>query len=149
MSIALFVTHNYVVIIMRITFSLTGVLVFGPLLNTLIPAYGWRNALRIVSGGTLLIAVAFGVFIEAPKEVTSQTSQTSIDADKGDYSIENDNSDSDITRNDDQQQAGTMTLKQKLAKLLLLADTWMWIFGIIIASLGWTFVLVNYVSHDL
>ncbi|XP_071807904.1 uncharacterized protein [Asterias amurensis] len=45
----------------------------APLLNALIPAYGWRNTLRIVSGGSLVLALAHGAFITEPK--SDQTPQ--------------------------------------------------------------------------
>ncbi|XP_033645243.1 monocarboxylate transporter 13-like [Asterias rubens] len=50
-----------------------GVLGGAPLLNALIAAYGWRNTLRIVSGGSLVLALAHGAFLTEPK--SDQTPQ--------------------------------------------------------------------------
>ncbi|XP_038056088.1 monocarboxylate transporter 13-like [Patiria miniata] len=53
-----------------------GVMVFGPVLNTLRAAYGWRNCFRILSGIVLLLGLAGAIpFLKSPANRPAQTGQ--------------------------------------------------------------------------
>ncbi|XP_071800098.1 monocarboxylate transporter 13-like [Asterias amurensis] len=53
--------------------STLGLLAFSPLLTVCISRYGWRNALRIISGVILVFGVAFGLVLVDPPTYEKET----------------------------------------------------------------------------
>ena len=54
-------------------------LAFSPLFISLITAYGWRSAGRIVGGGCFVVSVLHGVFIDRRPKVDSQAPDSDTD----------------------------------------------------------------------
>ena len=119
---------------------MTGVLTFAPLFNTLTSAYGWRNALRIVSGGSLVITLVHGCFIVEPAQV--ETSK-SITEEGGSYKMV----ETDIGEKDDgdQPRVVTETVGKRIYKLLHQSEAWLWLTAGVLYNIGWTFVAINFV----
>ncbi|XP_038057312.1 monocarboxylate transporter 13-like [Patiria miniata] len=114
-----------------------GILAFAPLLNALITAYGWRNALRIIGGGCFVISAACGAFIASPTE--EKTRENGVEEGK-DASTD---PASEVAADDSTEGA---TFRRTLARVLLRADTWLWLIGFMLSSLGWAFFIINYAS---
>ncbi|XP_038057220.1 monocarboxylate transporter 13-like isoform X2 [Patiria miniata] len=116
------------------------VLSFAPLLNSLITAYQWRNALGIIGGGSAVLGLVFGVFISTPAEASPR--------EDGQESRGDDGAESPAS----QEGENTGTGRQRIVRILLKLDTWLWGLCLLLVYLGWTFVTVNYASfleHDL
>ena len=61
-----------------------GLLAFSPLLTVCISRYGWRNALRIISGVILVFGVAFGLVLVDPPTYEKETCIKNDEAHLGD-----------------------------------------------------------------
>ncbi|XP_038057365.1 monocarboxylate transporter 13-like isoform X2 [Patiria miniata] len=114
-----------------------GILAFAPLLNALIATYGWRNALRIIGGITFVLSAACGAFIASPTE--EKTRENGVEEGK-DASTD---AASEVVANNSTEGA---TFQRTLARVLLRADTWLWLIGFMLSNLGWTFFIINYAS---
>ncbi|XP_033637200.1 monocarboxylate transporter 13-like isoform X1 [Asterias rubens] len=64
--------------------STLGLLAFSPLLTVCISRYGWRNALRIISGVILVFGVAFGLVLVDPPTNEKETCIKNDEAHLGD-----------------------------------------------------------------
>ncbi|XP_071785772.1 monocarboxylate transporter 13-like [Asterias amurensis] len=117
------------------------VLTFVPLFNTLTSAYGWRNALRIVSGGSLVITLVHGCFIVEPEQV--ETSKSITEEGGGYKMVETDIGEKD---DGDQPRVVTETVGKRIYKLLHQSEAWLWLTAGVLLNIGWTFVAINFAS---
>ncbi|XP_038057221.1 monocarboxylate transporter 13-like [Patiria miniata] len=126
-----------------------GTLAFAPLLTRLITAYGWRNCLRIVAGGSFVLSVAHAAFIALPNEKTENRETPESKTIDEHETVVDDNAHSAAAKEcqtaeiDDH---APRNLRHQIGKLLLQLDTWAWLFGFLMSNIGWTFVVINYAS---
>ena len=144
-------------------------MIFGPLLTAMNTSYGWRNSLRILSGIVFLFGmVAATPFLKSPKTrqrqaVDSRANDPSPTASKkctndenGKGSINRGSCDRDFPSCNHQDLASiertniTRPRPPSGCGLLSSLEVWFWILSTTFANLGWSFVVVNFVSiHNL
>ncbi|XP_038048395.1 monocarboxylate transporter 10-like isoform X2 [Patiria miniata] len=138
-----------------------GVMVFGPLLNTLTASYGWRNCFRILSGIMLTLGLLTALpFLKPPEKRKGQQ------ADETDVKVETpprDKAEQSGESHEDPRQ-GVTDLKtcggldsedpdrkkrsrmKFFCEMVLNVEVWLWVSAITMAQLGWSFVIINYTS---
>ncbi|XP_038075529.1 monocarboxylate transporter 13-like [Patiria miniata] len=153
--------------------SSCGMLAFSPLLTALITHYGWRNALRILSGGILVIGIADGLLLADPP--STEDYAKAPDESPGDEKhelesmvpgkqvhddgcIETDDDAREIddrTTNDEEaniSNQGSPELGEerhfrgRLISALTNPEAWAWYLATVFSFLGWTFFNINYAS---
>ncbi|XP_022088070.1 monocarboxylate transporter 13-like [Acanthaster planci] len=132
--------------------SSVGVMVFGPVLNSLTASYGWRNTFRILSGITLAVGLltALPFLKPAEKEPTSDQGDSSgkkvpeesskCDQGRGASGVLSSGSDSAscVPR-----RGGSL---KSFCEKVLNIEVWLWVSSITTAQLGWTFAIINFSS---
>ncbi|XP_038059601.1 monocarboxylate transporter 13-like [Patiria miniata] len=130
-------------------------LTFAPLFIWLIEDYGWRICLRTVGGGSFVLSVFHAAFIVTPIKVKVQAlAATRVKCKhRHDGALTSQDGASNIDLgNGESDELACKNLPRKKGKVLLQADTWMWLFGFLLGNIGWTFIAMNYASfmeHDL
>ncbi|XP_038056502.1 monocarboxylate transporter 14-like [Patiria miniata] len=154
--------------------STAGMLAFSPLLTALITHYGWRNALRILSGGILVIGIADGLLLADPP--STEDYAWAPDESPGDEKLELESmvpgkqvhddgcieetdddareTDDKITNNEEANNSNQASLEVgderhflgRLISALTNPEAWAWYCAVMFSYVGWTFFNINYAS---
>ena len=140
-------------------------LAFSPLLTAFITRYGWRNALRIISGGILVVGIANCSLLSDPpskedyEAVPRKTSNENHDLEAMNQAapVSNDKcaeENSDVTRapkhgRKEKAQAPTNRCG-RLYSFVKDVEAWAWCISVTLSYIGWSFFNLNFVSftHD-
>ncbi|XP_022089591.1 monocarboxylate transporter 13-like [Acanthaster planci] len=120
-------------------------LAFAPLLTTLIRVFAWRNALRIIGGGSIILGFVFAVPITSPATTTNHERGTRAKESR-------DEPCTDMATDAVIPDGLSENSRQRVLEVAWKIDTWLWSLCLVLVYLGWTFVTVNYASfmeHDL
>ncbi|XP_022089761.1 monocarboxylate transporter 13-like [Acanthaster planci] len=122
------------------------VLVFAPLLNVLIAAYGWRNALLITAGGCFTLSVSLGVFIvPPPKGENPATDENAGTVEEGGPSP-----DEGARSAAESAEGGCGEIEESQFNRLKLAlcqlDVWLLVLAYLLSNLCWAFFVINFGS---
>ncbi|XP_038056490.1 monocarboxylate transporter 14-like isoform X1 [Patiria miniata] len=154
--------------------STAGMLAFSPLLTALITHYGWRNALRILSGGILVIGIADGLLLADPPstddyarapdespgvekhELESMVQGKQVHDDgciegTDDEARETDdkttnNEEAHISNQGSLEVGAERHFRGRLISALTNPEAWAWYLASVFSYSGWTFFNINYAS---
>ncbi|XP_022101712.1 monocarboxylate transporter 10-like [Acanthaster planci] len=142
--------------------STCGMLVFSPVMTASITRYGWRKALRILSGGILGAGLASSVFLtnpptedyaaapdKSPERKLNLQSMVPMktDPEGGIKETAGESMDHEANTNEENTEAGgNYIAKPGILVLIKSTEVWLWSVGIVFAFLGWTFFNINFAS---
>ncbi|XP_038056130.1 monocarboxylate transporter 9-like [Patiria miniata] len=147
--------------------STSGMLAFSPLLTILITNYGWRNALRVLSGGIFVVGVADGLLLTDPPttedtpllqnryEDTEQNEhemKNILEWGRADESCEKENEEKKRTEQDDAIVSNRESYNTKhdwceVRRMMRSLELWLWSVANFLTFLGWTFFDINFASY--
>ncbi|XP_038056500.1 monocarboxylate transporter 13-like [Patiria miniata] len=155
--------------------STFGMLAFSPLLTAFITHYGWRNALRILSGGILVIGIVDGLLLADPP--STEDYARAPDESPGDEKHElesmvpgkqvhddgciegtdddaretddktTDNEEANISNQGSLKVGDERHFRGRLISALTNPEAWAWHFAAVFSFLGWTFFNTNYANY--
>ncbi|XP_022101709.1 monocarboxylate transporter 13-like [Acanthaster planci] len=146
--------------------STCGMLVFSPVVTICITHYGWRDALRILSGGILAAGLASSAFLTNPPTEDyaaaadeslekKQEMETMVPAKKdpegctkGKNSGECGSKDNETNEKEEniEEAEGNTVSNPGFFVLIKSIEVWLWFIGSVLAYTGWTFFNINFAS---
>ncbi|XP_038060488.1 monocarboxylate transporter 13-like [Patiria miniata] len=148
--------------------STGGLLAFSPLLTVLITNCGWRNALRVLSGGIFVVGIADGLLLTDPPTTedifprqnrSEDTEQNEHDMqnvrkrERADESCEQENEGKERTELLDDaivsSHEGSNTKPDwcEVWRMMQSLELWLWSVANFLTFLGWTFFDINFASY--